>query len=213
LAPFLLIWGANGLLEVARWTNRNIAVIFERTKVSSVPGGLAAALIVMVMLGYAAKDTRNLFVFREGSSESQGAKDAGLRWVSDHSPGIRRVRAGKGFKYVDPRGKTIKDDEELHRIVVERLWIVAIATGEPTEGDFFDNARCLGFAGWLILERRLLQLFYFQVKSVDGAIPAFHLRLQFLNMAFLAAKVSFDQVLFLTFLCKGGAPNHGDEEK
>jgi 4-amino-4-deoxy-L-arabinose transferase-like glycosyltransferase len=89
LAPFLLIWGANGLLEVARWTNRNIAVIFERTKVSSVPGGLAAALIVMLILGYAAKDTRNLFVFREGSSESQGAKDAGL-WIKQQQ--ARRVR-------------------------------------------------------------------------------------------------------------------------
>jgi 4-amino-4-deoxy-L-arabinose transferase-like glycosyltransferase len=89
LAPFLLIWGANGLLEVARWTNRNFAVIFRRATVSSVPGGLLAALIVLVMLGYALKDTRNLFVFREGSSESQGAKDAGL-WIKRQQ--TRRAR-------------------------------------------------------------------------------------------------------------------------
>jgi hypothetical protein len=89
LAPFLLIWGANGLLGVARWTNRNIAVIFDRASSSSVPGGLAAGLIVVVMLGYALKDTRNLFVFREGSSESQGAKDAGL-WIKQQQ--TRRVR-------------------------------------------------------------------------------------------------------------------------
>jgi Dolichyl-phosphate-mannose-protein mannosyltransferase len=89
LAPFLLIWGANGLLEVARWTNRNFTVIFRRANVSSVPGGLAAALIVLVMLGYALKDTRSLFVFREGSSESHGAKDAGL-WIKQQQ--ARRVR-------------------------------------------------------------------------------------------------------------------------
>jgi Dolichyl-phosphate-mannose-protein mannosyltransferase len=89
LAPFLLIWGANGLLEVARWTNRNIAVTFQRASISSVPGGLAAGLIVIVMLGYAWKDTRNLFVFREGSTESQGAEDAGL-WIKQQQ--TRRVR-------------------------------------------------------------------------------------------------------------------------
>jgi len=89
LAPFLLIWGANGLLEVARWTNRNFAVIFRRANVSSLPGGLAAGLIVVVMLGYALKDTRNLFVFREGSAESQGAKDTGL-WIKQQQ--TQRVR-------------------------------------------------------------------------------------------------------------------------
>jgi hypothetical protein len=89
LAPFLLIWGSNGLLEVARWTNRNIAVVFRRTNLPSLPGGLAAGLIVMVMLGYALKDTRTLFVFREGSTESQGAKDAGL-WIKQQQS--RRVR-------------------------------------------------------------------------------------------------------------------------
>jgi len=89
LAPFLLIWGANGLLEVARWTNRNIAVILQGVSISSVPGGLAAGLIAILMLGYAWKDTRNLYVFREGSTESQGAKDAGL-WIKQQQ--TRRVR-------------------------------------------------------------------------------------------------------------------------
>jgi len=89
LAPFLLIWGANGLLGVVRWTNRNIEVIFARASSSSVPGGLTAGLIVVVMLGYSLKDTRNLFVFREGSSESRGAKDAGL-WIKHQQ--TRRVR-------------------------------------------------------------------------------------------------------------------------
>src|SRR2546430_4125156 len=34
------------------------------------------------------------------------ARAAGLRYVSDQSPGLRRKRAGKGFTYVDSGGRT-----------------------------------------------------------------------------------------------------------
>jgi DNA topoisomerase-1 len=44
------------------------------------------------------------------------ARAAGLRYVSDATPGIRRVRAGKGFRYVGPGGKPIRDDKTLSRI-------------------------------------------------------------------------------------------------
>src|SRR5256714_15495812 len=33
------------------------------------------------------------------------ARAAGLRYVSDQSPGLRRKRAGKGFTYVDSGGR------------------------------------------------------------------------------------------------------------
>ena len=46
----------------------------------------------------------------------QHAKDAGLRYVSDESPGIQRVSSGKGFAYIDPDGKRIKDEETIARI-------------------------------------------------------------------------------------------------
>ena len=46
----------------------------------------------------------------------KSAKVAGLRYVSDRRPGIRRVRTGAGFKYVGPDGRTIKDRDELQRI-------------------------------------------------------------------------------------------------
>lgn len=46
----------------------------------------------------------------------QSAKEAGLRYVSDDSPGISRIRAGKGFKYVGPDGKAIHDRPTLDRI-------------------------------------------------------------------------------------------------
>ncbi|HJQ98709.1 MAG TPA: hypothetical protein VJ826_10385, partial [Candidatus Polarisedimenticolaceae bacterium] len=53
------------------------------------------------------------------------AKSAGLRYVSDTAPGIRRKRSGKGFKYVDADGKTVRDKETLKRIkaiVIPPAW-------------------------------------------------------------------------------------------
>lgn len=44
------------------------------------------------------------------------AISAGLVYVSDTEPGIRRRRAGKGFSYRGPDGKTVKDKEVLDRI-------------------------------------------------------------------------------------------------
>ncbi len=41
---------------------------------------------------------------------------SGLRHVSDTAPGIRRLRAGKGFRYVDARGEAVRDDARLSRI-------------------------------------------------------------------------------------------------
>jgi DNA topoisomerase-1 len=50
------------------------------------------------------------------SDPIESAQAAGLRYVSDTQPGIRRKRAGKGFTYVGPDGKTIRDAKELSRI-------------------------------------------------------------------------------------------------
>lgn len=46
----------------------------------------------------------------------ESAKAAGLRYVSDEQPGIRRQRRGKGFSYRDADGKLIHDAETLRRI-------------------------------------------------------------------------------------------------
>ncbi|CAN5127402.1 DNA topoisomerase IB [soil metagenome] len=46
----------------------------------------------------------------------ESAKTAGLRYVSDEQPGIRRRRAGRGFTYAGRDGTTIRDAEELRRI-------------------------------------------------------------------------------------------------
>ncbi|HMO24830.1 MAG TPA: DNA topoisomerase IB [Tepidisphaeraceae bacterium] len=46
----------------------------------------------------------------------QSARHAGLRYVSDTTPGITRHRAGKGFAYRQPNGKPVRDRATLARI-------------------------------------------------------------------------------------------------
>jgi DNA topoisomerase-1 len=46
----------------------------------------------------------------------ESAQAAGLRYVSDASPGIRRGRAGRGFSYVGPDGRAVRDRATLERI-------------------------------------------------------------------------------------------------
>jgi DNA topoisomerase-1 len=75
------------------------------------------------------------------------AREAGLRYVSDRDPGIRRVRNEAGFRYLDPDGAEITDDAELARIrklaippAYEDVWICAnprghlLATGHDARG-------------------------------------------------------------------------------
>lgn len=46
----------------------------------------------------------------------ESPKVAGLRYVFDTKPGIRRKRSGKGFSYLDPDGKPVRDPDVLRRI-------------------------------------------------------------------------------------------------
>jgi DNA topoisomerase I len=50
------------------------------------------------------------------SDPVESAKLAGLRYVTDSSPGISRKRHGKGFAYAGVDGKPIRDEAELRRI-------------------------------------------------------------------------------------------------
>src|SRR5919107_4252189 len=50
------------------------------------------------------------------SDPIESAQAAGLRYVSDTQPGIRRKKAGKGFTYGGTDGKLIRDEKELARI-------------------------------------------------------------------------------------------------
>ena len=44
------------------------------------------------------------------------ARSAGLHFVNDDAPGIRRLRAGRGFRYVGPSGRALADPRTLARI-------------------------------------------------------------------------------------------------
>lgn len=64
------------------------------------------------------------------------AKAAGLRYVSDEMPGIRRIARGKHFAYIGTDGKEITDENELKRIkslavppAYTDVWICPIAHG------------------------------------------------------------------------------------
>ncbi len=47
---------------------------------------------------------------------AESATAAGLRYVNGNEPGIRRKRAGRGFRYVDARGEAVRDRKTLERI-------------------------------------------------------------------------------------------------
>ena len=56
---------------------------------------------------------------------AESARFAGLRYVSDSSPGIARRRAGKGFRYLNTDGKPVRDPATLKRIrslVIPPAW-------------------------------------------------------------------------------------------
>jgi DNA topoisomerase I len=50
------------------------------------------------------------------SDTVQAAKAAGLVYVCDDRPGVRRLRSGRGFRYVSPEGQPIRDRDDLARI-------------------------------------------------------------------------------------------------
>lgn len=55
----------------------------------------------------------------------ESAAEAGLRYVSDETPGIRRRRAGRGFSYIGTDGEPIRDPKRLawfKRLAIPPAW-------------------------------------------------------------------------------------------
>ena len=53
------------------------------------------------------------------------ARQAGLRYVTDSMPGLRRKGSGKNFRYFSPDGKVIREPAEIRRIraiVIPPAW-------------------------------------------------------------------------------------------
>jgi len=66
----------------------------------------------------------------------EAAAAAGLRYVSDAGPGIRRLRRGKGFRYVGTDGATVRDPalrDRIRRLAIPpawtEVWICPLAHG------------------------------------------------------------------------------------
>jgi DNA topoisomerase-1 len=66
----------------------------------------------------------------------RSARLAGLRYVTDDRPGIRRRRQGSGFSYLDPEGRPLRDRQERRRIeslavppAWTDVWICPLANG------------------------------------------------------------------------------------
>jgi len=55
----------------------------------------------------------------------ESARAAGLHYSTDETPGIRRVRKGKGFRFLRPDGRPVSDRSDLDRIralVIPPAW-------------------------------------------------------------------------------------------
>lgn len=82
------------------------------------------------------------------SPSPQGfARQAGLRYIGEEVPGLRRRRCGRGFRYLDPQGRALTDPAERDRIRAlaippawEEVWISPfhnahiLATGRDERG-------------------------------------------------------------------------------
>ncbi|MES2731152.1 MAG: DNA topoisomerase IB [Bacteroidota bacterium] len=72
----------------------------------------------------------------EAITPSQYAKEAGLRYVNDETPGLTRRREGEGFLYLDKESKPITDERTIKRIqslnippAWENVWICPSPNG------------------------------------------------------------------------------------
>jgi DNA topoisomerase IB len=49
-------------------------------------------------------------------ADARSAREGGLVYVSDEDPGLRRLRSGRGFRYVDADGRPVRDEATLARV-------------------------------------------------------------------------------------------------
>jgi DNA topoisomerase I len=61
------------------------------------------------------------------------ARAAGLKYSSDARPGIRRVKRGRTFRYLDPRGRPVKtsDLRRIRSLVIPPAWTAVWISPDP----------------------------------------------------------------------------------
>jgi DNA topoisomerase I len=88
------------------------------------------------------------------------AKEAGLRYVSDAQPGIRRKKSGKGFRYLNAESKPVRNKDILQRIrslvippAWTDVWICADARGhlQATGRDARDRKQSRYHPQWRVV--------------------------------------------------------------
>jgi hypothetical protein len=80
LVSFMIIWAANGLVEVAYWTRKTVAIIGVRWISPLVPANIVSGVMALGVVIYPLSEVRELGNFREGSTDSRVIKDVGL-WI------------------------------------------------------------------------------------------------------------------------------------
>ena len=104
LVPFLVIWAAKGLVQLAAWTNATLAAAKPRTWPFQLPGALCSVLVVLAMLGYALKGTRELSIFSDSFFDNESAKLAGawiVQSVADPSRTPLQIPSSVAVKIMD----------------------------------------------------------------------------------------------------------------
>jgi DNA topoisomerase I len=73
-------------------------------------------------------------IMKDDNDSSNGAKAAGLRYISSLNCGIRRRRHGSGFIYLSRTGKSVRDEATLSRIkslVIPPAWEQVCICSDP----------------------------------------------------------------------------------
>src|SRR5918998_2715992 len=110
------------------------------------------------------------------------AESAGLRYVSDEEPGIRRRKAGKGFSYLKPDGTRVEDAATLDRIrslaippAYTDVWICAQPNGhiQATGRDAKGRKQYRYHPDWIALQAETK---YARMAAFGRALPAIRAR-------------------------------------
>jgi DNA topoisomerase-1 len=115
---------------------------------------------------------------------AESAKEAGLQYVTDTRPGIRRRRSGRGFTYRTPDGTLMRDQQELHRIKAlgippawTDVWICTVSEGhlQATGRDAKGRKQYRYHPHW---RARRDQTKYAQMCAFGEALPVIRLQVE-----------------------------------
>lgn len=120
----------------------------------------------------------------EPAPAAHEARSAGLNWVNDAMPGLRRVRRGDGFEIRDARGRRVRDAATLARIrrlaippAWTDVWVCPDPAGhlQATGRDARGRKQYRYHADW---QARRGQTKFDRLRAFAAALPAVRRRVQ-----------------------------------